>query len=63
MMANRRISTDSLRKYKRVLSPATEALIVKIGKQLETRKYNQIRAIHIQWYLKSLGVEPLPEIW
>jgi len=47
----------------RVLSPATEALIVKIRERLETHKYNQIGAINIQWRLKRLNVEPLPEIW
>ncbi|MBA7504155.1 IS481 family transposase ISGme9 [subsurface metagenome] len=47
----------------RVLSPATEARIVKIRKRLETHKYNQIGAINIQWYLSRLDVEPLPEIW
>lgn len=47
----------------RVLSPATEARIVKIRKRLETHKYNQIGAINIQWQFKKLNVEPLPEIW
>jgi hypothetical protein len=37
--------------------------MIKIRKQLETHKYNQIGAINIQWHLKKLNVEPLPEIW
>ena len=44
------------------LSPETEQLILKIRKDLESKKYAQIGAISIQWAFHQLGLNP-PPIW
>lgn len=40
-----------------------EQLVCQIRQRLVTTKYAQRGALAIQWQLKQLGVEPLPELW
>lgn len=47
----------------RKLAGGLEELVCEVRRRLLKRKYAQRGAMAIQWELRRLGVEPLPEIW
>ncbi len=51
------------RHQRRQLSKSTEQLVCRIRKHLMDHKYAQRGAVAIQWELRQLGVDPLPEVW
>lgn len=51
------------RRQPRKISKSTEELVCQVRKHLLEHKYAQRGAVAIQWELRQLGVDPLPEIW
>jgi putative transposase len=64
--SNKRWSFDRSRAPRhqpRKVSTSAEQLVCQVRKRLLEHKYAQRGAVAIQWELRQLGVDPLPEIW